>query len=145
MEKLFGSKKPGNILSAFKANINDILPEKYIKIKKDIVQRYGEEKLQASWTRLTAAVEKEIEIIKEKGSDTIPQIDFSTILKNNGKFPSTFAEEVRHRGCVVIRNVVDRTEALKYKDDVMKYIQNHTGKIAGFPGIVSCLFYEPTY
>lgn len=129
MKRFIGSKKPGNILSAFKANGNDILPEKFKKIKNNLVQRCGRESLQASWKRLTETFDKEIQFIKEKG----PQIDFSTILKNDVKFPSNFADEIRKRGCVVIRNVVDRKQALKYKESVQQYINNHKGKIAG-PG-----------
>lgn len=134
MEKFISSKKPGNILSAFNANMNDILPEKYKKMKQDIVQRCGVEQLQASWTRLMASFEEELKVIEEKGPEIIPQIEFSEILKNGEKFPSDFAEEVRKRGCVVIRNVVDRSEALKYKETVQQYINDHEGKIAGFPG-----------
>lgn len=135
MEKLTGLKKPGNILSAFKTDINDVLPDKYKIIKKELVQRCGENELQASWIRLTEEFDKEIQLIKEKGSAIIPQIEFSAILENNGKFPSSVADEIRKRGCVVIRNVLDRAEALKYKQDVKQYINNHKGKIAGFPGM----------
>lgn len=147
MEKFISSKKPGNILSAFKANMNEILPDKYKKIKQDLVQRCGGgvEHLQASWTRLIEAFDDELKLIEEKGPEIIPQIEFSAILKNDGNFPSDFAEEVRKRGCVVIRNVVDRTEALKYKETVQQYINNHEGKIAGFPGNKLnnfCQFYE---
>lgn len=145
MERITSSKKPGNILSAFKANINDILPDKYKKIKDDLVQRCGEKHLQASWTRLTQEFEKEIKLIREKGPAIIPQTEFSAIVKNNMKFPSDIADEVRKRGCVVIRNVVDRTEALEYKEAVKKYINKHNGNIAGFPGNISYFyFYGPT-
>lgn len=134
MNKFISSKKPGNILSAFQANINDVLPEKYKLIKKDLVQCCGEENLQTSWTRLVESFDKEIQVIKEKGPNVIPQIECSTILKNDFKFPSTFADEIRKRGCVVVRNVVDRNEALQYKEDVQQYIKNHEGNIVGFPG-----------
>lgn len=137
MEKFISYKKPGNILSAFEANINDVLPNKYKLIKKDIVQRCGEKELHASWIRLTNEFEKEIQLIKEKGSLIIPQIEFSTILENDGRFPPAVADEIRKRGCVVIRNVIDCNEALKYKSDVQQYIDGHRGKIAGFPGITT--------
>lgn len=123
----------GNILSAFQADVHDNLPEKYKTIKKDIVQSCGEDRLQSSWTRLVQEFENEIQLIKDKGPEIIPQIDFSTIVANNFQFPSTFADEIRKRGCVVVRNVVDRSVALNYKEDVQQYINNHKGNIAGFP------------
>lgn len=136
MNILVSSKNPGNLLSAVQAN-NKILDDRYKTLKKDLVERCGEERLQASWVRLVEAFEKEIQLINEKGPEIIPQINFSTILKNNLKFPSTFADAIRKRGCVVIRNVVDSNEALKYKDDVQQYLNNHKGDIAGFPGRAS--------
>ncbi|XP_037036904.1 uncharacterized protein YbiU-like isoform X2 [Bradysia coprophila] len=129
----FGSKKPGNILSAFKANLDDVLPDKFKSIKKEILHHCDETKLQASWVRLIEAFEKEISLIKEIGPAIVPQVEYSTIVENNVKFPSTVADEIRKRGCVVIRNVVDRDEALKYKEMVKGYINNHKGKIVGFP------------
>lgn len=134
MNTFVSSKKPGNILSAFKANTSGILPERYKSIKKDLVQCCGEQNLLSSWTRLVESFDKEIQVIKEKGPNIIPQIEYSAILNNNLKFPSTFADEIRKRGCVVMRNVVDRSEALKYKADVQEYIKNHEGNIVGYPG-----------
>lgn len=139
MKKFVSSKKPGNILSAFQANINDTLPERYKTIKKDIVQRCGADNLQTSWTRLIESFDNEIQVIKEKGPNVIPKIEFSAILKNNFTFPSTFADEIRKRGCVLVRNVVDSSEALKYKEDVRQYIKNHEGNIVGFPGEILLL------
>lgn len=121
-------------MSAFQANEHDILPDKFKALKKDLLRHTGEEQLQESWRRLIEAFEKEIEQIRINGPEIIPQIEFSKISENNFQFPTTFADEVRKRGCVVVRNVVDRSEALKYKSDVQQYINNHEGKIAGFPG-----------
>lgn len=134
MQRIIGSKKPGNILSAFKANIDDVLPDKFKALKKEILQQSDEKSVHASWLRLIEDFEKEIGLIKEIGPAIIPQIEYSTIVENNVKFPSFVADEIRKRGCVVIRNVVDSTEALKYKEMVKQYINSHEGKIAGFPG-----------
>lgn len=133
MQRFIGSKKPGNILSAFKTNIDNVLPDEFKYIKKEIVQRCDEKKLQAAWVRLTEDFEKEISLIKEMGPAIVPQVEYSTIVENNVEFPSSVADEIRKRGCVVIRNVVDRSEALKYKEMVQQYINNHKEKIVGFP------------
>lgn len=135
MDRFKSNKKPGNILSAFLANKNDILPEKFKTLKKEILRQHSDsDSLQKSWTRLVESFDKEIEVIQLNGPDVIPQIEFSKIAANNFQFPTTFADEVRKRGCVVVRNVVDRSEALKYKADVQQYINRHEGSIAGFPG-----------
>jgi hypothetical protein len=49
----------------------------------------------------------------------IPQIDFKDI----GAPSETFQKELKKRGVAVIRNVVDRAQALEYKRDVQEYIQ----------------------
>lgn len=137
MERFVSSKKPGNILSAFKANIDDNLPDEFKSIKKEIVQCCDEKTLEASWVRLIDEFEKEIELIKEMGPEIVPQVEYSAIVENDIKFPSIVADEIRKRGCVVIRNVVDRNEALKYKELVQQYINNHRDEIVGFPGKIS--------
>lgn len=134
MDRFVSYKKPGNIFSAFQANKHDILPDKFKALKKDLLRHSGEEQLQDSWTRLIESFDEEIELIRTNGPDIIPQIEFAKISENNFQFPSKFADEIRKRGCVVVRNVVDPSEALKYKSDVQQYINNHKGKIAGFPG-----------
>lgn len=134
MDRFKSNKKPGNILSAFLANKHDILPDKFKILKKDILRHSDLDNVQKSWTRLIESFDKEIEVIQSNGPEVIPQIEFSKIAENNFQFPSTFAAEVRKRGCVVVRNVVDSSEAVKYKTDVQQYINKHEGSIAGYPG-----------
>jgi hypothetical protein len=72
------------------------------------------------------------------GCNAVPQIDFKNILQTSEtkkfKFPSDFEAEVRTAGVVLIRNVVQEEEALKWKEDIKNYISRHSGQIAGFPG-----------
>ncbi|ODM95117.1 hypothetical protein Ocin01_11564 [Orchesella cincta] len=128
------SKKPGSILSAFKSDKDEELPEKYLSLKQELLNTNNlKDKLANSWTRLVKEIENETKEIKRLGPNVIPQVEFSDISKNGGTFPQNIAEEVRKRGMVVIRNVVPQDEALEYKEKVKEYIQNHKGEIAGFP------------
>ncbi|CAL8144552.1 unnamed protein product [Orchesella dallaii] len=128
------TRKPGNIISAFKANTDESILERYPPLKQELLNANNlKEKLIDSWTRLTKEIENETEEIKRLGPNVIPQVEFSEIAKNGGTFPQDVAKEVKKRGMVVIRNVVSEQEALQYKKDVKEYILNHKGKIAGFP------------
>lgn len=89
--------------------------------------------LNNAYKRLMESFEKESVEIKEKGSAVVPQVTFAEIQSNNGQFPPHIADEIRKRGCVVIRNVVSREEAQDYKNQIKKYINNHPKQLAGFP------------
>jgi len=129
------SKKPGNLLSAFKPEQEEELPERYLELKKNFLDKNNlREKLQTTWDRLIKEFANETAEIEQIGPNIIPQVEFEDISKNGGKFPEEILGEIHKRGVVVIRNVIPDEEALKYKEDLLKYIENHKGKIAGFPG-----------
>lgn len=103
-----------------------------LKLKKEIAPK-DPSILNNAFKRLMESFEKESPEIKEKGSDIIPQVTFAEIQSNNGEFPPHIANEIRKRGCVVIRNVVSREEAQGYKNQIKKYIGNHSKDLGGFP------------
>lgn len=124
MKKFIGSKTLPQITSAFQAMKRCAPLEKCKQMSKDLVKRCGDGQLQVSWTRLTPAFEKRP--IK------ISRIEFLTILKNDTKLPSTFVDKVRKEGkCVVILDVMNRTEVLKCKEALQQYLNNRKGKNAG--------------
>ncbi|KAG2202535.1 hypothetical protein INT47_012529 [Mucor saturninus] len=89
--------------------------------------------LNNAYQRLLTSFQKESVEIKEKGSSVIPQVSFADIQSNGGQFPPSIAEEIRKRGCVVIRNVVSREEAQGYKQQIKEYIGQHAKDLGGFP------------
>src|SRR5687768_6698999 len=105
------TKSPGTIASAFSGQAPVTLPARYLELKRSL----HNDKIEASWKRLLEAFEEETKIIKELGPNVVPQIQFEELMKNGGKFPPAVADEIRKRGCAVIRNVVDPEVALEYK------------------------------
>lgn len=61
----------------------------------------------------------------------IPSVDYSDIV--SGKIPDAALKEIRHRGSVVIRNVIPRAKALDYKQRIRDYIAANQERIKAFP------------
>lgn len=108
------------------------LDPSFLELKQEIAPK-DPAILNNAYKRLLKSFEKESAEIKEKGSSIIPQVNFSEIESNNGQFPSHIADEIRKRGCVVIRNVVSREEAQGYKKEIKEYIGKHAKNLGGFP------------
>lgn len=130
--KMFQStKKPGNISSAFSSELsNFVWPSKFKDLKDDI----NPQNVESSWKRLVESFEIETEEIQKRGPNIIPELDFKEIQANNGTIPPILVDEVKKRGVLVVRNVVDRHTALQYKKDVGEYISKNVDQIIGFPG-----------
>ena len=124
------TKKPGNISSAFANNLETPLPQKF----KDLKDTINPKDVEESWKRLIASFEAEIEIIQSRGPNVVPEIDFQEIVNSNGKIPAEKVEEIKKRGCIVIRNVVSPELALQYKRDIRTYIAKNLNHIVGYPG-----------
>lgn len=123
------TKKSGSIISAFSVGVKGDLPLRY----KDLKDQLRPKSIEEAWKRLIDVYNKESEKIKQLGSNAVPQVDFKDVQKNNGRFPPDIEQAIRKAGCVVIRGVIDRDEALNYKKEVCEYIDRHPGKIDGFP------------
>jgi hypothetical protein len=96
------------------------LPDRFAHLKKRLISGH-EDQVIASWERLLEVLHREIEIVKHFGPAIIPEIDFKDI----GEAPEHFRNELRKRGAAVVRNVVSEEEALQYKSDIRKYIQDN--------------------
>lgn len=94
------------------------LPERFTEIKRQLIQG-NEERLTESWQRLLKQLATENEIVKQRGPDIIPQIEFED-LKNA---PSDFISEIKKRGVAVIKRVVPENEARGYKAQVEEYVK----------------------
>lgn len=108
-----------------------LLGERYAALKERI--RPDAVTLSAAWARLQAAVAAGVAELRQKGSAVIPSVDFSAIEANGGRLPPEVADEVRRRGCCVVRNTVSREEALGAKGETREYLRANAGKLTGFP------------
>ena len=50
---------------------------------------------------------------------SVPTVEFEDL----DKADENLLSQIRRKGCVVIKNVVDDTEATKWKDDLREYVQ----------------------
>lgn len=128
------TKPKGDISSVFShlGGKETILDPRLLQLKKELAPK-DPSVLADAYKRLMASFEKEHVEIKEKGPAVIPTVTFAEIQANNGEFPPHIVEQIRHRGCIVIRNVVNEEEARGYKTQIQGYIGNHPDKMAGFP------------
>ncbi|RAL12733.1 DUF1479 domain-containing protein [Aspergillus homomorphus CBS 101889] len=124
----------GDISSVFPSLRPDYKPEplppRFRDLKLQYTQKNGDA-LKQSWERLLPSLEEEVHKIKAKGSDIIPSVQYSDIVNNT--VPEATLAEVRHRGSVVIRNVVPRAQALTWKAQIQDYIATNQARVKAFP------------
>ncbi|KAI8370501.1 uncharacterized protein BYT42DRAFT_582631 [Radiomyces spectabilis] len=133
LQSAIKSKAKGNISSVF-AHLGASRPTlgpRFIDLKKSIAPK-DPAVLQRAFDRLLNHLKKEAIEIRQRGSSVIPETDIKTIRANGGQLPESVAKEVKKRGAVVVRNIVDQALAVEYKDQIQKYIQRHPG-IVGYP------------
>lgn len=61
----------------------------------------------------------------------IPSVEYADVVA--GKVPEATMKEIRHRGTVVIRNVVPRKEARDYKNRIQEYVAANKDRVKAFP------------
>ncbi|KAG2414479.1 hypothetical protein HFD88_003670 [Aspergillus terreus] len=128
------TKAAGDISSVFPSLRPDYKPEPLPPRFRDLKLQYFAKKEKAltdSWNRLLPSLEEEVQIIKTKGSDIIPSVEYSDVVA--GTVPDKVLAEVRHRGSVVIRNVLPRKEARAYKDRIEEYVAANQERVKAFP------------
>ncbi|TQV92955.1 hypothetical protein IF1G_08258 [Cordyceps javanica] len=117
------SKKEGDISDAFvslSGAKRDPLPDRFRTLKCDLV-RGREKQITESWNRLLRDLKRENEIIAQKGSQVVPQIEFADLESGLNSLEG----EIKKRGAVVVRGVVPEAEARAYKEEVEEYVKKN--------------------
>ncbi|TEY46330.1 hypothetical protein BOTCAL_0316g00110 [Botryotinia calthae] len=105
------------------------LPERFADIKRNLIRGH-EEAVQASFTRLIEQLAVENRKVAELGPKIIPSVTFKDVLEKN--VSEKQLKDMRDKGALVIRGVVDETIARGYKQEVEDYVKlNPSTK--GFP------------
>ncbi|PYI18571.1 DUF1479-domain-containing protein [Aspergillus violaceofuscus CBS 115571] len=128
------TKAAGDISSVFPSLRPDYKPEPLPSRFRDLKLQYfekNEEALKQSWERLLSSLAEEVHKIKSKGSEVIPSVKYSDVV--NGTVPDSTLAEIRHRGSVVIREVVPRSQALTWKTQIQEYIAANRERVKAFP------------
>ncbi|OAA70781.1 DUF1479 domain protein [Akanthomyces lecanii RCEF 1005] len=116
-------KKEGDISDAFvslSGAKRDPLPDRFRQLKCDLVRGRGKQ-ITESWNRLLRDLRRENEIIAQKGSNVVPQIEFANLESG----VRGLKDEIKKRGAVVVRGVVPEAEARAYKEEVEDYVKKN--------------------
>jgi hypothetical protein len=133
----------GDISSVF----NSLLGEQYVwgdnfgKLKQSLPAFNA-----AAFERLLKALETEVDEIERKQHSIVPVVNFSDIVQNNGRIPPSAIAEIKKRGVVVVRNVVNSSEAVQWKEDVKQYARknpSHTGFPKEKPQVLELYWSKP--
>ncbi|KDQ59257.1 hypothetical protein JAAARDRAFT_128012 [Jaapia argillacea MUCL 33604] len=127
------------------------MPPHFVELKKEIAASYPnfQERVTKAWTSLLAELAEETDLIAKEGTSVrllllfvirvsalisictpqiIPQVQFSEIASLKPEVVDT----IKRRGCVVIKDVVDDSEAAGWKSSLEKYIKENP-TVPGFP------------
>lgn len=118
-----GPKKEGDISSVFvslSGTTREPLPDRFRTLKQDLVAGH-EDAVVESWGRLVRALREENETVAVKGPAIIPSVDFQNIDEDIDGLKA----EIRKRGAVVVRGVVDEKEARGYKEEIEAYVRRN--------------------
>ncbi|KAJ5889058.1 hypothetical protein N7495_009099 [Penicillium taxi] len=128
------TKAAGDISSVFPSLRPDYQPEplssRFRDLKLGLFEK-NEKALTDSWKRLLPSLQNEVAQIKSKGSDIIPSVEYADIV--SGNVTEETLKEIRHRGSVVIRNVIPREQSLEYKQRIREYIAANQERVKAFP------------
>ena len=116
-------KQEGDISSVFaslQGKKEAPLPERFAEIKRNLIRGH-EEAVQASFTRLINSLAIENSKVAELGPKIIPSVTFKDVVDKNLSYEQL--KEIRDKGAVVIRGVVDETIARGYKQEVEDYVK----------------------
>ncbi|KAJ5873019.1 uncharacterized protein N7529_005372 [Penicillium soppii] len=128
------TKAAGDISSVFPSLRPDYKPEplpaRFQELKASIFEK-NKDALTRSWERLLPSLDQEVQKIKALGSDIIPSIEYSDVV--SGKVSEAALKEIRHRGSVVVRNVINQDQALEYKQRIRDYVAANKERVKAFP------------
>lgn len=97
------------------------LPSRFIRIKRNLMCGH-EAELEASWTRLLAALRDEVDHIESLGAHLIPSIEFADI--DDPAQASRFGRDLRRYGVGVVRKVVPKHDADAAVRDTIQYLNS---------------------
>jgi hypothetical protein len=102
------------------------------RLAKDaIIKEYGEAALRESWLKTCAELSHITEEIALKGKDIIPIITMKNV--DNKAVSEETVQQLKKRGCFVVRDVIDRDTANKIFTDLKEYTSINKGRYTGWP------------
>ncbi|KAF8645864.1 hypothetical protein AX16_007522 [Volvariella volvacea WC 439] len=104
-------------------NVSWDLPPRFAELKKEIAGLYPdfEVNVTRAWKEIIEELEKVTNVVKNVGSDYIPQVRFADL----DKLSEEEVENIRKKGSVVIRDIVDDEQAREWKDSLEEFIREN--------------------
>ncbi|KAK0231117.1 hypothetical protein IW262DRAFT_1445354 [Armillaria fumosa] len=101
-----------------------------IRIKGEIASSYPnfEERVTQAWADILVELKKVTQEISAGGSEFIPQAQFSELQS----LPADKIAEIRRKGCLVIKDIVDDEQAIAWKKSLEDFISSNPD-VDGFP------------
>ncbi|KAF4629193.1 hypothetical protein G7Y89_g8961 [Cudoniella acicularis] len=104
--------------------------------EKMILEEYGAEALKKSWVETCKELEKVTEDISINGTSVIPVLEFEEFfIASESK-----KEELKERGCFVVRGAVPKGEATKWYHDLKGYVADNKESVTGMPAETPFMF-----
>ncbi|KAF7561690.1 hypothetical protein G7046_g2446 [Stylonectria norvegica] len=97
------------------------LPSRFARIKRNLIRGH-EAELEASWTRLIAALRADVEHIECLGAHLIPSIEFADV--DDPAQTARFGRDLKRYGVGVIRKVVPKPDADAAMRETVQYLDS---------------------
>ncbi|RFU27655.1 hypothetical protein B7463_g8682, partial [Scytalidium lignicola] len=114
-----------------------------LQIKQEIISEYGESALRQAWLKVCSELSKITDDIAEKGTDIIPEVNFDELFH----LDTEKKEELKDKGCFVVRGVVDKEVADGWFAGLKEYVEKNKQKVIGWPAetpSILRLYWSPT-
>ncbi|KAH9847534.1 DUF1479-domain-containing protein [Lenzites betulinus] len=95
-------------------------PPRFVELKKEIAASYPdfEARVTKAWGEILEALDSRTKDIAQKGSQNVPEVNFSEL----GSVSEERVKDIKEKGCVVIRDVVDDEEAKEWHAWLREYV-----------------------
>ena len=110
----------GTINDLFSEDLKAYYSDEYVELK-DIIE-HDQENIEDVFKKVEKKLDKQLEVIKERGNELIPTVSFDKIRNNGGKLPEGIADKVRKRGVLIIKNVIPKQEVEDMMTELLKYM-----------------------
>ncbi|KAI5124428.1 hypothetical protein M0805_008312 [Coniferiporia weirii] len=105
------------------------LPGRFAELKSGLAPQDEESKRRFTdaWNDLLVQLRSATEEIKKEGSNMIPQIEFSDLMK----LKPEEIDRIKRRGAILVKNVVDVAQATAWRDELAKFVKENP--VEGIP------------
>jgi len=98
---------------------------RFVDLKKRMIKESDIPKVKKAYKQIVEELAVEMARIKELQEKAVPKVAMSAIEANAGHLPKDAFEAAKKAGCLIITGVVSREQALKWRSELKKYLEDH--------------------